>query len=121
MVNVSVIDVVNECASCLSLSIYACRQRWIFLRVRFVRCACADEWINIAWWSPSPGIVWHCEVGDGLLVMKMSSMLFCLVGVVIICSVWVVRSMSKKRWFMSAGYECPCMVQPGQLMSGRLR
>ena len=36
--------------------------------------------IYIAWWSPSPGIVWHCEVRDGLLVMKMSSMLFCLVG-----------------------------------------
>ena len=32
----------------------------------------------------SPGIVWHCEVRDGLLVMKMSNMLFCLVGVVII-------------------------------------
>ena len=29
----------------------------------------------------------HCEVRDGLLVMKMSSILFCLVGVVIICSV----------------------------------
>ena len=41
--------------------------------------------------------MWHCEVRDGLLVMKMSSMLFCLAGVVIICSVWVVRSMSKKR------------------------
>ena len=38
--------------------------------------------------------------------MKMSSMLFCLVGVVIICSVWVVRSMSKKRLLMSTGYEC---------------
>ena len=58
---------------------------------------------------------------DGLLVMKMASILFCLVGVVIICSVWVVRSMSKKRWLMSIGYECPCMVQSGQLMSGRLR
>ena len=55
--------------------------------------------------------MWHCEVRDGLLVMKMSSMLFCLVGVVIICSVWVVRSMSKKRLLMSTGYECPCMVQ----------
>ena len=121
MVNVSVNDDVNVRASCLSLSMSACRQRWIFLRVSFVRCACADEWIDIAWWSPSPGIVWHCEVRDGLLVMKMSSMLFCLVGVVIICSVWVVRSMSKKRWLMSAGYECPCMVQSGQLMSGRLR
>ena len=75
--------------------------------------------IDIAWWSPSPGIVWHCEVRDGLLVMKMSSMLFCLVGVVIICSVWVVRSMSKKRLLMSTGYECPCMVQSDQLMSGR--
>ena len=61
--------------------------------------------------------MWHCEVRDGLLVMKMSSMLFCLVGVVIICSVWVVRSMSKKRLLMSTGYECPCMVQSGQLMS----
>ena len=50
--------------------------------------------------------MWHCEVRDGLLVMKMSSMLFCLVGVVIICSVWVVRSMSKKRLLMSTGYEC---------------
>ena len=46
----------------------ACRQRWIFLRVSFVRCACADEWIDIAWWSPSPGIVWHCEVRDGLAI-----------------------------------------------------
>ena len=50
-------------------------------------------------------------------MMKMSSMLFCLVGVVIICSVWVVRSMSKKRWLMSTWYECPCMVLSGQLMS----
>ena len=65
--------------------------------------------------------MWHCEVRDGLLVMKMSRMLFCLVGVVIICSVWVVRSMSKKRLLMSTGYECPCMVQSVQLMSGRLR
>ena len=68
--------------------------------------------------------MWHCEVRDGLLVMKMSStgsILFCLIGVVIICSVWVVRSMSKKRLLMSIGYECPCMVQSGQLMSGRLR
>ena len=65
--------------------------------------------------------MWHCEVRDGLLVMKMSNMLFCLVGVVIICSVWVVRSMSKKRMLMSTGYECPCMVQFGQLMSWRLR
>ena len=48
-------------------------------------------------------------------------MLFCLIGVVIICSVWVVRSMSKKRWLMSTGYGCPCMVHSGQLMSGRLR
>ena len=63
----------------------------------------------------------HCEVRDGLLVMKMSSILFCLVGGVIICSVWVVISMSKKRLLMSEGYECPCIVQPGQLMSGRLR
>ena len=121
MVNVSVNDVVNVRSSCLSLSMSACRQRWIFLRVSFVRCGCADEWIDIASWSPSPGIVWHCEVRDGLLVMKMSSMLFCLVGVVIICSVWVVRSISKNRWLMSAGFECPCMVQSGQLMSGRLR
>ena len=77
--------------------------------------------MDIALWSPSPGIVWHCEVRDGLLVMKMSSMLFCLVGVVIICSVSVVRSLSKKHLLMSTGYECPCMVQSGQLMSGRLR
>ena len=63
----------------------------------------------------------HCEVSDGLLVMKISSILFCLVGVVIICSVWVVISMSKKRLLMSEGYACPCMVQSGQLMSGRLR
>ena len=90
MVNVFV----NMRASCLILSMSACRQRWIFLRVSFAWFACPDD---IAWWSPSPGIVWHCEVRDGLLVMKMSSMLFCLVGVVIICSVWVVRSMSKKR------------------------
>ena len=53
--------------------------------------------MDIAWWSPSPGIVWHFEVRDGLLVMKMSSMLFPLVGVVTICSVWVVRSMSRKK------------------------
>ena len=32
--------------------------------------------MDIAWWSLSPGIVWHFEVRDGLLVMKMSSMLF---------------------------------------------
>ena len=108
--------------ACILLEfVYVCCQRWIFLRIGFARYACADERIDIAWWSPSPGIVWHCEVRDGLLVMKMSSMLFCLVGVVIICSVWVVRSMSKKRLFMSTGYECPCMVQSGQLMSGRLR
>ena len=49
MVNVSVNDVVNVRASCLSLSMSACRQRWIFLRLSFVRCACADEWIDIAW------------------------------------------------------------------------
>ena len=60
--------------------------------------------------------MWHCEVRDGLSVMKMSSILFCLVGVVIICSVWVVRSMSKKRLLTSIGFECPCMVQSGQLM-----
>ena len=77
--------------------------------------------MDIAWWSPSPGIVWHFEVRDGLLVMKMSSMLFPLVGVVTICSVWVVRSMSRKRLLMSMGYECPCMVESDQLMSGRLR
>ena len=65
--------------------------------------------------------MWHCEVRDGLLVMKMSSILFCLVGVVIICSVWFVRSMSKKYLPMSICYECPCMVQSGQLMSGRFR
>ena len=63
--------------------------------------------------------MWHCDE-DGILVMKMSSMLFCLVGVVIICSVWVVISMSKKRLLMSTWYECHCMVQSGQLMSGRL-
>ena len=101
MVNVSVNDVVNVRASCLSLSMSACRQRWIFLSIGFAMCACADECIYIAWWSPSPGIVWHCEVRDGLLVVKMSSMMFCLVGVVIICSVWVVGSMSKKRLLMS--------------------
>ena len=77
--------------------------------------------MDIAWWSPSPGIVWHFEVRDGLLVMKTSSMLFPLVGVVTICSVWVVRSMSRKRLLMSMGYECPCMVELDQLMSGRLR
>ena len=43
MVNVSVNDVVNVRASCLSLSMSACRQRWIFLRIGFARCACADE------------------------------------------------------------------------------
>ena len=54
---------------------------------------------------------------DGLLVMKMSSMLFCLVGVVIICSVWVVRSMSKTKKrllnLMSTGYdyECPQVLK----------
>ena len=53
-------------------------------------------------------------------MMKMSSMLFCLIGVVIICSVWVVRSMSMKRWLMSTGYEFPCMVQSGQFMSGEI-
>ena len=43
MVNVSVNDVVNVRASCLSLSMSACRQMWIFLRIGFARCACADE------------------------------------------------------------------------------
>ena len=43
MVNVSVNDVVNVHASCLSLPMSACRQRWIFLRIGFARCACADE------------------------------------------------------------------------------
>ncbi len=37
MVNVSVNDVVNVHASCLSLSMS------IFLRIGFARCACADE------------------------------------------------------------------------------
>ena len=53
--------------------------------------------------------------------MKMSSILFPLVGVVTICSVWVVRSMSRKRLLMSIEYECHCMVESDQLMSGRLR
>ena len=57
--------------------------------------------------------MWHCEVRDGLLVMNMSSMVFCLIGVVIICSVWVVRSMFKKRLLMSTGYECPCRGRGG--------
>ena len=39
MVNVLVNDVVNVRASCLSLSMSACRQRWIFLRIGFARCA----------------------------------------------------------------------------------
>ena len=43
MVNVSVNDVVNVRASCLSLLMYACRQKWIFLLIGFARCACADE------------------------------------------------------------------------------
>ena len=44
MVNVSVNDVMNVRASCLSLSMSACRQRWIFLTyIGFARCACADE------------------------------------------------------------------------------
>ena len=43
MVNVSVNDVVNVRASSLSLSMSACRQRWIFLRIGCSRCACADE------------------------------------------------------------------------------
>ena len=113
MVYVWMNDAVNDRACCLSLSMSARRHRCIFLRVGFARCACADKWTDIAWWSPSPGIVWHWEVRDGLLAMKMSSILFCLVGVVIICSVWVVRSMFKKRLLMSVGYECPCIVQSG--------
>ena len=43
MVNVSVNDVVNVRASCLSLALSAYRQRWIFLRIGFARCACVDE------------------------------------------------------------------------------
>ena len=43
MVNVSTNDVVNECASCLRWSMFACRQRCIFLRAGLARCACADE------------------------------------------------------------------------------
>ena len=35
--------VVNVRASCLSLSMSACRQRWIFRRTGFARCACAEE------------------------------------------------------------------------------
>ena len=77
--------------------------------------------MDIAWWSPSPGIVGHRQMRDGLLLMKMSSMLFHLVGVVTIYSVWVVRSMFRKRLLMSMGYECPCIVESDQLMSGRLR
>ena len=36
-------DVVNACASCLRWSMFACRQRCIFLRAGLARCACADE------------------------------------------------------------------------------
>ena len=43
MVNVSENDVVKVRASCLSLPMSACRQRWIFLRIGFARCSCADE------------------------------------------------------------------------------
>ena len=43
MVNIWVNDVVNERASCLWLSMAACRHRSIFLCAGFVRCACADE------------------------------------------------------------------------------
>ena len=43
MVNVWMNDVVNACASCLRLSIFACRQRGIFLCAGLARCACADE------------------------------------------------------------------------------
>ena len=65
MVNVWMNDDVNDRASCLSLSMSACGNSWIFLRGSFARCSCADEWIDIAWWSPSLGIVRHCEVRDG--------------------------------------------------------
>ena len=43
MVNVWVNDVVKEHASCLRLSMFACRQSLIFLHAGFARCACADE------------------------------------------------------------------------------
>ena len=76
MVYVWMNDAVNDRASCLRVSMSARRHRGIFLRVGFARCA--DEWIDIAWWSPSPGIVRHCEVRDGLLVMK--SQVYCLSG-----------------------------------------
>ena len=42
------------------------------MHVGFDRSACADDRIDIARRSPSLGIVWHCEVRDGLLAMKMS-------------------------------------------------
>ena len=48
-------------------------------------------------------------------MMKMSIKYIVLSGwscvYLLQCSVWVVRSMSKKRWLMSIGYECPFMVQ----------
>ena len=45
MVIVSVNDVVNVRACILLEFVYmsACRQRRIFLRIGFARCACADE------------------------------------------------------------------------------
>ena len=58
MVNVWVNDV-NECASCLMWSMFTCRQRCTFLHAGIARCACPD-------------IVWHRDVRDGILVMKMS-------------------------------------------------
>ena len=73
MVNVWMNDVVNACPSCLRWSMFACRQRCIFLRAGLARCACADEGMDIAWtwWSLSPDIVRRREMRDGLF-MSMS-------------------------------------------------
>ena len=73
----------------------------------------------IAWWSPNPGIAWHCEVRYGLLVMN--NCFVCLeLRLFVLCGL-IARSMSEKRVLVSKVHQCPFMVQSGQLMSGRLR
>ena len=67
--------------------------------------------------------MWHCEVRDGLLPIGDEDVEY------VVLSGWSCdhlfrvgcETMSKKRLLMSTGYECPCMVQSGQLMSGMLR
>ena len=60
MVNVSVNDVVNVHASCLSLSMSACRQRWIFL---FCHSECFSQRYSSQTDAPnSPSVGLRCQL-----------------------------------------------------------